>query len=222
MNPAKHSLYWNIWQGDDLHPLAKTKTHPFSECVLLAPGLGFEPRYTAPEAVVLPLDDPGMWPYNRFFCRSRQCLLLTRDIRGSTLSVYENIKTNRHKRARGCRRNRRLCCGHCNLFILFGNILWGCAKKASPRGNRHASFTCHLGCDYRIRRLWKTCDVVFGWKEKRSHVSPFFNDWVPRSYHAPRYRRPGFLKTHFLTQNIRQSKTPPCKGGVVFLARLLV
>ena len=26
----------------------------------MAPGLGFEPRYTAPEAVVLPLDDPGM------------------------------------------------------------------------------------------------------------------------------------------------------------------
>ena len=27
---------------------------------LLAAGLGFEPRYTAPEAVVLPLDDPAM------------------------------------------------------------------------------------------------------------------------------------------------------------------
>ncbi len=25
----------------------------------LAAGLGFEPRYTAPEAVVLPLDDPA-------------------------------------------------------------------------------------------------------------------------------------------------------------------
>lgn len=28
----------------------------------MAPRLGLEPRYTAPEAVVLPLDDLGMWP----------------------------------------------------------------------------------------------------------------------------------------------------------------
>lgn len=28
--------------------------------VVSAAGLGFEPRYTAPEAVVLPLDDPAM------------------------------------------------------------------------------------------------------------------------------------------------------------------
>ena len=27
---------------------------------ILAAGLGFEPRYTAPEAVVLPLDDPAI------------------------------------------------------------------------------------------------------------------------------------------------------------------
>lgn len=34
--------------------------------VSMAPRLGFEPRYTAPEAVVLPLDDLGicakLWP----------------------------------------------------------------------------------------------------------------------------------------------------------------
>ena len=28
-------------------------------CNIFAAGLGFEPRYTAPEAVVLPLDDPA-------------------------------------------------------------------------------------------------------------------------------------------------------------------
>ncbi len=36
-------------------------------CIVLAPGLGFEPRYTASKAVVLPLDDPGineLWCYH--------------------------------------------------------------------------------------------------------------------------------------------------------------
>ena len=30
-------------------------------CIVLAPRPGFEPGYTAPEAVVLPLDDLGIW-----------------------------------------------------------------------------------------------------------------------------------------------------------------
>lgn len=36
------------------------KKNPCIQGLFMAPGLGFEPRYNAPEALVLPLDDPGM------------------------------------------------------------------------------------------------------------------------------------------------------------------
>ena len=77
----------------------------------LAPGLGFEPRYTASEAVVLPLDDPGMWPYNRFFDHTRQCPLLTSDI-GFTLTLYETIQLHRYKRPHRGYGDSRLCSRH--------------------------------------------------------------------------------------------------------------
>ena len=37
------------------------KNHAFKRGFCMAPRPGFEPGYTAPEAVVLPLDDLGMW-----------------------------------------------------------------------------------------------------------------------------------------------------------------
>ena len=40
---------------------SQNKTATLYVAVSLAPGLGFEPRYAAPEAAVLPLDDPGMY-----------------------------------------------------------------------------------------------------------------------------------------------------------------
>ncbi len=40
-------------------PVTNAKAELDSAFFALAPGLGFEPRYNAPEALVLPLDDPG-------------------------------------------------------------------------------------------------------------------------------------------------------------------
>ncbi len=47
------------------HPLSRLVHRSFSEGgseeqVVMVPGRGFEPRFCAPEAHVLPLDDPGV------------------------------------------------------------------------------------------------------------------------------------------------------------------
>lgn len=43
-------------------PYPANKNHPVGGGFFMARRLGLEPRYTAPEAVVLPLDDLRMWP----------------------------------------------------------------------------------------------------------------------------------------------------------------
>jgi len=52
-----------------------------------------------------------MWPYNRFFDHTRQCLLLTSDI-GFTLTLYETIQLHRYKRPHRGYGDSRLCSRH--------------------------------------------------------------------------------------------------------------
>jgi len=57
-----------------------------------------------------------------------------------------------------------------------------------------------LSRDHWIRRLWKIDYVVFGWKEKRGTISPFFNDWLLCSYLVFCYSRSRFSNGVFKTR----------------------